>query len=68
MLARREAIEAYFGSLVLEQGNGNITESGVKSHALSVGTVAARWRGVGRWRCGVRGGSSADVVLAAAEQ
>ena len=40
-LTRRDAIEAYLGSLILEQSDGNVTEGGVKGDALGVGTVAA---------------------------
>lgn len=63
-LARRDAIEAHLGGLVLEQSNSDVSESSVKSHALSVGTIAARLRR-GRGRGGVGGGSRAAVVLAA---
>ena len=65
VLARREAIEAHLGGLILEQSNGNITEGSVKGHAFSVGTVAAGlWRG-SRLRGGTGRGSRAVVVLAA---
>jgi hypothetical protein len=41
ILAACDAIEAYLGGLVLEQGDGDVAEGGVEDYALSVVGVAA---------------------------
>jgi hypothetical protein len=56
------AIEAYLGGLILEEGNGNVTKGGVEDYALSVVGVAASLS-TGRPGGRLRGGAGRGRAL-----
>jgi hypothetical protein len=58
-----EAIEAHLGGLVLEQGDGNVTKSGVEDYALGVAGVAASLGTTGRPGGRLRGGAGGGRAL-----
>jgi hypothetical protein len=59
----RDAIEAYLGGLVLEQGDGDVAEGGVEDYTLGVVGVAASLGTTGRPGGRLRGGAGRGRAL-----